>query len=35
MAEEETTPSQPVIKEEEQMVEVLDSKDNFKVFNQP
>ena len=35
MAEEETTPSQPAIKEEEQMVEVLDSEDNFEVFNQP
>ena len=35
MAEEETTPSQPSIKEEEQMVEVLDSEDNFEVFNQP
>ena len=35
MVEEEATPSQPAIKEEEQMVEVLDSKENFEVFNQP
>lgn len=35
IVEEEATPSQPVIKEEEEVVEVLDSKDNFEVFNQP
>ena len=34
-AEEEATPSQPAIKEEEQVVEVSDSKDDFEVFNQP
>ena len=35
-AEEEATPSQPTIKEEEEeIVEVLESKDDFKVFNQP
>nr|POE46583.1 hypothetical protein CFP56_45693 [Quercus suber] len=33
--EEEATPSQPAIKEEEQVVEVLDSEDEFEVFNQP
>ena len=33
-AEVEVTSSQPIIKEEEEIVEVLDSKDNFEVFNQ-
>ena len=33
-AEEEATPSQLAIKEEEQVVEVSDSKDDFEVFNQ-
>ena len=33
--EEEVTPSQPTIKEEEEEVEVSDSKDDFEVFNQP
>ena len=33
IAEEEATPSQPMIKEEEQVVEVLDSEDKFEVFN--
>ena len=34
MAEDEATPSQPTIKEEEEeVVEVSDSKDEFKVFN--
>ena len=35
MAEEEVTPSQLAIKDEEQVVEVLDSMDDFEVFNQP
>ena len=35
ITEEEATPSQPIIKEEEQVVEVLDSEDEFEVFNQP
>lgn len=34
-AEEEATPSQLAIKDEEEMVEVSDSKDDFEVFNQP
>ena len=34
-AKEEATPSQLAIKEEEQVVEVSDSKDDFEVFNQP
>ena len=34
-AEEEPTPSQPPTKEEEEVVEVSDSEDNFKIFNQP
>ena len=34
-AEEEATPSQPPTKEEEEVVEVSDSEDNFKIFNQP
>ena len=33
--EEEATPSQPTIKEEEEEVEVSDSKDDFEVFNRP
>ena len=33
MAEDEATPSQPTIKEEEEVVEVSDSKDKFEVFN--
>ena len=35
ITEEVATPSQPIIKEEEQAVEVLDSEDEFEVFNQP
>ena len=35
VAEEEATPSQPTIKEEEGVVEVFDSEDDFKVFNHP
>ena len=35
MAKEEETPSQLAIKEEEQVVEVLDSEDDFEIFNQP
>ncbi|XP_075635439.1 peptide chain release factor PrfB1, chloroplastic-like isoform X2 [Castanea sativa] len=34
-AEEEATPSQLAIKEEEEVVEVSDSEDDFEVFNQP
>jgi len=34
-AEKEATPSQSTIKEEEEVIEVSDSKDNFEVFNQP
>ena len=35
-AEEEATPSQPTIKEEEEeIVEVSESEDDFEVFNQP
>ena len=34
ITEEEATPSQPIIKEEEQAIEVLDSEDEFEVFNQ-
>ena len=34
-AKDEATPSQQTIKEKEEMVEVLDSEDNFEVFNQP
>ena len=38
-AKDEVTPSQPATKEEEEekeeVVEVLDSEDNFEVFNQP
>ena len=36
-AEDEATPSQPTVKgeEEEKVVEVLDSEDDFEVFNQP
>lgn len=34
-SEEEATPSQPTIKEKEEVVEVLDSEDNFEVFNRP
>ena len=34
-AEEEATPSQLAIKEEEQVVEVSDSEGGFEVFNQP
>lgn len=32
-AKEVSTPSQPVIKEEEEVVEVSDSEDDFEVFN--
>ena len=35
IAEEEATPSQPIIKKEEQVVKVSDSEDKFEVFNQP
>ena len=36
-AKDEATPSQPTVKreEEEKVVEVLDSEDDFEVFNQP
>ena len=36
-AEDEATPSQPTVKgeEEEKVVKVLDSEDNFEVFNRP
>ena len=35
-AKEEATPSQPTIKEEEEeIVEVSESEDDFEVFNQP
>ena len=34
-SEEEATPSQSMIKEEEKVVEVFYSKDDFEVFNQP
>lgn len=34
-AKEVSTPSQPVIKEEEEIVEVSDSEDDFEVFNRP
>lgn len=34
-AEKEATPSQPTIKEEEEVVEISNSEDNFEVFNQP
>ena len=36
--EDEATPSQPTTKgeeEEKEVVEIFDSKDDFKVFNQP
>ena len=33
--EEEATPSQPTINEEEEVVEALDSKDDFEAFIQP
>jgi len=34
--EEEATPSQPTIKEEEEkIVEISESEDDFEVFNQP
>ena len=32
---EEATPFQPILKEEEQVVEVSDSEDDFEIFNQP
>ena len=34
-AKEEATPSQPTLKEEEQVVKVSNSEDDFEVFNQP
>ena len=34
-AEEEATPSQPMIEEGEEVVEVSDSEDDFEVFNRP